>query len=173
MLLRRLLLIALVLAPLGAAQVAAHQQKIAISTIAINPRSAMIEIVHQVPVHDAEHALRTGGAKNPDIIGSGQSREAFARYVTRRFMLQVDGTSVEPAYVGSEITGGSLMVYQETPAPSATAPGGATPVKVNSQIFTDIWARQENRVNIGSGTRVTTLIFKSGDPPQSASLPRG
>jgi hypothetical protein len=168
MLLRRLLvLLALVLAPLGVGPALAHQQKIAITTISHNPRTGMIEIVHQVPVHDAEHALRFQGTKNPDIIASPESREAFGRYVARRFLLMVDGAIVTPDYVGAEITGGSLWVYQETPAP-----GGDIAVRINSQIFTDVWARQENRVNIGGGTNVTTLVFRAGDVPQSAPLPR-
>lgn len=167
---RLLVLLALVLAPLGAGPVAAHQQKFTISTVSFNERTGMIEIAHQVPVHDAEHALvvqRTGNANihSPDIIGSQDSREAFARYVTRRFLLMVNGEIITPDYVGSEITGGSLWVYQETPAPA-----GATLVRVNSQILTDVWARQENRVNIGGGTDVTTFIFHSGDTPQTASL---
>jgi hypothetical protein len=167
MLLRGLLFaLALVLAPLaGAGIAAAHQQKIAISTIALNPRSGMIEIVHQVPVHDAEHALTVQGAENPDIIGSAESREAFAAYVTQRFLFQVDGRPVTPAYVGSEITGGSLWVYQEVPAP---AEGAA--LRFNSQILTDVWARQENRVNIGGGTKVNTFVFHAGDPPADAPL---
>lgn len=169
MLLRRLLvLLALVLAPLaGAGGAAAHQQKITISTIALNPRSGMIEIVHQVPVHDAEHALTVQGADNPDIIGSEQSREAFAAYVTRRFLLQVNGQIAAPAYVGSEITGGSLWVYQELPAP--TDPARAV-LRFNSQILTDVWARQENRVNIGGGTKVNTVVFHAGDAPADAPL---
>jgi hypothetical protein len=171
--LRRLLLalaLAVALAPLaGGGTASAHQQKIAISTIALNPRSGAIEIVHQVPVHDAEHALRAQGAKSADIIGSATSREAFARYVTRRFLLQVDGMLVEPDYVGSEITGGSLWVYQEVPPPADAA---RAVLRFNSQILTDVWARQENRVNIGSGTRVQTFIFKSGTSPADAVLTR-
>jgi hypothetical protein len=168
MLLRRwLIALALVLAPLvGAGMAAAHQQKIAISTIALNPRSGMIEIAHQVPVHDAEHALRAQGAKNPDIIGSPKSREDFAAYVTRRFLLEVDGKIAAPAYVGSEITGGSLWVYQEVPGPQ----GGRTALRFNSQILTDVWPRQENRVNIGAGTAVNTFIFHAGDVPADAQL---
>ncbi|HEY6964427.1 MAG TPA: DUF6702 family protein [Erythrobacter sp.] len=167
--LRRLLVwLALVLAPLaGAGIAAAHQQKIAISTIALNPRSGMIEIVHQVPVHDAEHALTAQGTVNPDIIGDPKSREAFAAYVTRRFLLQVDGETVTPAYVGSEITGGSLWVYQEVPAP---AQGEGAALRFNSQILTDVWARQENRVNIGGGTQVNTFVFHAGDAPADAPL---
>ncbi len=164
MILRRaLLLIALLLT----SPVSAHQQKIAISTIALNPRTERIEIVHQVPVHDAEHALRVQGAKVVDIIGSAASREAFASYVARRFMLEVDGQAVTLGYVGSEISGGSLFVYQEAPAPADEAM-----LRVNSQILTDVWARQENRVNIGSGTKLTTFIFTAGDIAQSAPLPR-
>jgi hypothetical protein len=168
MLLRRwLVALALVLAPLvGVGTAGAHQQKIAISTIALNPRSGMIEIAHQVPVHDAEHALRSQGASKPDIIGSPESRQAFAGYVTRRFLLEVDGKIAAPAYVGSEITGGSLWVYQEVAAPQ----GGRAVLRFNSQILTDVWARQENRVNIGAGTTVNTFIFHAGDGPVDAPL---
>lgn len=167
---RWLALLALLLAPLvGGAAALAHQQKIAISTIALNPRTGTIEIAHQVPVHDAEHALRFQGAKNPDIIGSAKSREAFARYVTRRFLLQVDGKLVEPAYVGSEITSGSLWVYQEAPAPADRTRAA---LRFNSQILTDMWARQENRVNIGGGTKVQTFIFRTGAVPADALLTR-
>ena len=170
MLRRWLALIALLCAPLAAGTAAlGHQQKIAISTIALNPRTGTIEIAHQVPVHDAEHALRAQGVKGADIIGSAKSREAFARYVTRRFLLQVDGAPVEPAYVGSEITGGSLWVYQEVPAPADPA---RAVLRFNSQVLTDVWARQENRVNIGGGTKVETFIFRSGAVPADALLTR-
>ncbi len=170
---RWLMLLALVLAPLGAGTALAHQQKFAITTIAANPRTGMIEIAHQVPVHDAEHALtvqRTGNADihNPDIIGSAESREAFARYVARRFLLQVNGEVVIPDLVGSEIDGGSLWVYQEIPIPAA----GAVQLRVNSQILTDVWARQENRVNVGGGTSPVTFVFHAGDPPAETLLSR-
>lgn len=166
----RLLLgwLALTLVPfMGGTAALAHQQKIAISTVAVNPRSGMIEVIHQVPVHDAEHALTAQGVRLPDIVGSAKSREDFARYITARFLLEVNGAPAALAYVGSEISGGSLMVYQEVPAP-----GGELRVRVNSQILTDVWARQENRVNLGSGTAVTTFIFTAGEPPRAGVLTR-
>lgn len=170
--LRWLAALALLLAPVWGGTALAHQQKFTITTIAHNPRTGMIEIMHQVPVHDAEHSLvvqRTGNANlhTPDIIASDASREAFARYVTRRFLLMVNGEIISPDYVGSEIDGGSLWVYQEVPAPD-----GEIQLRVNSQIFTDIWARQENRVNLGGGTNVATFIFHGGDAPQAGLLPR-
>jgi hypothetical protein len=163
------LIFAGLLAPVAGTAALAHQQKIAISTLSLNPRTDRLELVHQVPVHDAEHALRVQGAKVPDIVGSAASREDFARYVTRRFLLEIDGAPVTPEYVGSEIIGGSLMVYQEAPAPARSGLESAM-IRVNSQILTDVWARQENRVNIGGGTAVTTLIFTAGTAPQAAPL---
>ena len=161
-----LMLAMLALAPLAAGGAAlAHQQKITITTVSVNPRTGMIEVVHQVPVHDAEHALTMQGARLPDIVGSATSREDFARYVTTRFLLETGGKPVALAYVGAEISGGSLMVYQEAPAPE-----GKAVVRVNSQVLTDVWARQENRVNLGSGTRVTTFIFTAGDAAQEGVL---
>lgn len=161
------LALALAGAPLvGVPAALAHQQKIAISTVSINKRTGMIEIVHQVPIHDAEHALRFKGANNPDILGDEKSREAFALYVTKRFLLEVDGVAVQPAYVGSEASAGSLFVYQELPAPKS----GKAVLRVNSQILTDLWARQENRVNIGGGTHPETFIFHEGEDARQALL---
>ncbi|WP_066526219.1 DUF6702 family protein [Erythrobacter sp. CCH5-A1] len=169
-LLRRLLIVlALVLAPWGAITALAHQQKITITTVVLNERTRMIEIAHQVPLHDAEHALTVQKAVNPDIIESETSREAFAAYVTRAFQFEVDGKPAAPAYVGSEVIGGSLWVYQELPAPPGSE---AIRLRVNSQILTDLWAQQENRINIGGGTHPQTLIFKAGDPARDALLNR-
>jgi hypothetical protein len=150
----------------GVPDAVAHQQTIAISTVSINPRTGMVEIVHQVPLHDAEHALRLKGVSNPDILGDEKSREAFAAYVTKRFVLEIDGVAVQPAYLGSEASAGSLFVYQELPAPKADK----AMLRFNSQILTDLWARQENRVNIGGGTRPETFIFHDGDSAREALL---
>ena len=159
------LMLAASVAPPLAGPVAAHQQKVAISTVTVNLRTKRLEIVHQVPVHDAEHALRRQGAASADIVGSDASREDFARYVAGRFTLMSKGREVPLSFVGSEISGGNVWVYLEGPA---LAPG--TPVTINSQILTDVWAKQVNRVNIGAGTKVTTLVFRNGDAAQDAQI---
>jgi len=158
---RIILALTLLAAALSPMMAAAHQQKLAVSTIAVNPRTDKLEVVHQVPVHDAEHALKRQGIA-ADIVASSDSREAFARYVARRFKLEAGGKPVALTYVGSEVSGGSLMVYQEAAKPRA----GAS-LSVNSQILTDVWARQENRVNIGRGTNVRTFVFTVNEPSRS------
>ena len=67
--------------------------------------------------------------------------------------------------MGSEVKGGSLWVYQEMPVPASSQT-----VSINSQILTDLWARQENRVNLGGGTNVKTLVFRAGDGFKEAEL---
>jgi len=161
---RVLLALAVLFAAMPAA---AHQQKLAISTVSINPRTDRVEIVHQVPLHDAEHALRHGGVHSPDIVSSPESRQAFADYVTTRFPVRIGDQFAKLTFVGSGVKGGSLWVYQEMPV---LEPSQA--VSINSQILTEVWARQENRVNLGGGTDVRTLIFRAGDGFKEAELRR-
>jgi hypothetical protein len=51
-------------------------------------------------------------------------------------------------------------------------PAASADVAINSQILTEVWARQENRVNLGGGTDVRTLIFRVGDGFKPAILSR-
>ncbi|MEM6856246.1 MAG: DUF6702 family protein [Pseudomonadota bacterium] len=160
-----MLLAALLTLPF-AASVAAHQQKVTISTLEHNPRTGMLEVVHLIPLHDAEHALRSQGISAPDIVSDVESRRAFARYVAARFNVEANGEPVELIVLGTDTEGGRLLVYQE-----ARSPGVGSELLVHAQILTDVWARQENRVNLGTGTSVETLIFTSGDRPKEGLLP--
>ncbi|MEP3420919.1 MAG: DUF6702 family protein [Erythrobacter sp.] len=158
--------ITLLTALLLAIPAAAHQQKITISTISHNPRTQMLEVVHRIPLHDAEEALEAQGATAPDIINDMESRRAFVRYLAARFSIELLDRGVELALLGSEIDGGNLIVYQE-----AVSPGRGTALFVRSQLLTEIWPSQENRVNLGTETQVETLIFKAGDQHKPANLP--
>jgi len=158
-------LLAVIAALFLAVPAAAHQQKITITTIAHNPRTQLLEIMHRVPLHDAEHSLETQGIQAPDIINDTESRRAFARYISARFSVATDGGPIELTLLGSEVSGGNLLVYQEAPSP-----GPGVELKVQSQILTDVWSRQENRVNVGDGAQTRTAIFRSGDPAKVVLL---
>lgn len=143
----------------------AHQQKAAITAIEHNPRSGMIEVVHTIPLHDAEHALRQQGRKSADIVGDIESRRAFARYAAAQFSVLVEGRELALTLLGTEVSGGSLLVFQEGPSP-----GVGAELTVQAQVLTDIWLRQVNSVNVGSGTSPETLVFRGGDRAKSAVL---
>ena len=144
----------------------AHQQKVTLSSLSHNARTGLLEVVHRVPLHDAEHALESQGVRAPDIVNNLDNRRAVARYVARRFTLEHEGKPIRLTLLGTEIEGGRLVVFQEAPSP-----GSGAQLTINSQILTDVWARQENRVNLGTGTKVNTLIFASGDRKRVATLP--
>ena len=144
----------------------AHQQKVTISSVERNVRSGALEVVHRIPLHDAEHALRLHGARAPDIVNDIPSRRAFARYVAERFSVSAEGEPIALTLIGTEIDGGNLIVYQEGPALDK-----GIELEVQSRLFREIWARQVNRVNFGSGTRVSTLVFRSNTRPKTIALP--
>lgn len=159
------LLCAVLLLPLTG-PVAAHQQKVTLSSVSHNERTGLLEVVHRVPLHDAEHALEARGVLAPDIINNLDNRRAVARYVASRFSVEHKGQPIALTLLGTEIEGGRLVVYQE-----ATSPGSGAQLSIRSQILTDVWARQENRVNMGTGTSVETLVFSAGDAARLARLP--
>ncbi|WP_438731364.1 DUF6702 family protein [Parasphingorhabdus sp. DH2-15] len=154
-----------VFAALLALPAIAHQQKITISTISHNSRTNMVEVVHRVPLHDAEHALKWQGERAPDIVTNIDSRRAFALYVDQNFTVSSNGETLKMALLGTEIEGGNVLIFQEAPSP-----GIGSELQIYSQILTNIWQRQENRVNLGTGTRVDTLIFRAGDSRKAAIL---
>lgn len=160
-----LLLVLLLVVPQGA-PAAAHQQKITLSSVSHNARTGLLEVVHRVPLHDAEHALEAQGVRAPDIVNDLESRRAVARYVASRFTVAHEGKPIDFTLLGTEIEGGRLVVYQEAPSPGAGAQ-----LSIRSQILTDVWTRQENRVNLGVGTKVNTLVFAKGDRARTARLP--
>ncbi|MEP0392250.1 MAG: DUF6702 family protein [Erythrobacter sp.] len=144
---------------------AAHQQKAAITSVEHNPRTGMIEIVHSIPLHDAEHALRHQGSKRADIKGNVESRRAFARYAAERFSIVVGDRELELTVLGTEIEGASILVYQE-----GVSPGVGAELAIRAQVLTDIWLRQVNSVNVGRGTAPQTLVFSGGDGAKTAVL---
>ena len=145
----------------------AHQQKITLSSIAHNEKTGLLEVEHRVPLHDAEHALQAQGVRAPDIINDLESRRTVARYIVSRFWVSHAGEPVEFTLLGTEIDGGRLVVYQQAPSP-----GPGAQLSIRSQILSDVWLRQENRVNLGVGTEVETLIFHNGDPAKAGRLPQ-
>ena len=159
------LLVAMLLAVPASAPALAHQQKVTITTVEHNARTGLLEVVHQIPLHDAEHALRRQGVSGADIVEDTDSRRAFAAYVTERFSITREGEPLTLTVLGSEIDGGNLVIYQEAPSP-----GIGAELSVRSLVLTDIWVRQTNRVNVGPSISPTTLIFRAGDAPKAVTL---
>ena len=148
-------LLTLVLLMTGSTGVWAHQKKEAITEILFNTRSGMLEVMHRYLMHDAEHAVRVLINPDADIIASEETREAFARYATERFiLLGDDGDTLKLDYVGQEVDGVFLWVYQEMPLPAALHSLG-----VIDNVLRELWPEQNNLVNIERDGNIQSLNF--------------
>lgn len=133
----------------------AHQQKAALTEILLNARTGNIEIAHRFYMHDAEHAVRLKVDPDGDLYASPETRAAFAAYVAERFTLATpDGARLQLTLLGTEMEGGYLWVYQETPTPE-----GLEALVVRHDALRDVWPDQVNRVNVRRGDTVRTLVF--------------
>ena len=178
--LRRILVLALLLAPLlttvfAAGGAHAHQQRNALTRIVFNERTGNIEIMHRINLHDAEHAARDlwGRAdfyKDADTApenGGGQ-KQLFSDYVRSRFSIaKKDGPPIELTPVGEEIDGEFLWVYHEAPMRSA---GKIDAMTVDNKILLEFWDDQANLVNIEKDGVVRSLRFFGATGPQTVNL---
>ena len=150
--------------------ISAHQQKAAITRILFNPRNGNIEVMHRFFVHDAEHAARLVFGKRQSLMESAESRQLFSSYVMNRFAITVmlgDGSSdkLRLQYVGEEIDGQFLWVYQE-----AFRTEGIDGMTIVNLALRDVWTDQSNLVNIEHHGQIHTLTFAGNTGELSIDL---
>lgn len=148
----------------------AHQQKAAVTRILFNPNTNNIEVMHRFVLHDAEHAAGLIFGQEQRLMESAESRELFSSYVQNRFAIEAtygdgDSAPLQLIYVGVEIDGQYLWVYQEI--------GNERTINamtiVNSALL-DVWPDQLNLVNIERNGQVVSLNFTQDRDVQSVTL---
>ena len=141
----------------------AHEQKTAVTRILFNDSSGNIEVIHRFFIHDAEHAASVVFGEAQNLIESADSRKLFSNYVMNRFAIAAEGsrgdsTELKLQYVGEEIEGQFLWVYQEA--------GQLQDVKSLSVVnvaLRDIWPDQANLVNVEKDGQIYSLYFADSD----------
>lgn len=150
----------------------AHQQKEAYTTLSFNARSQSLEIIHRFYIHDAEHALTQFLQIPVDLLTDRSAQAQFGTYVSQHFYLQPLGTKtstldlqtqtsttpISTQFVGQEIEGKYIWVYQEVNRftledtkhnlPEAPSPYG---LRVKMTALQELWPRQTNQVSIDVG----------------------
>ena len=137
----------------------AHQQKNAVTRILFNENTGNIEVMHRFFIHDAEHAAGLIFGERQMLTESRESRELFSSYVINRFSIEAsfrEGNSevLGLSYVGEEVDGQFLWVYQEIPAQD-----DITAFTIVNLTLRDIWSDQSNLVNIERDGRIYSLTF--------------
>ena len=141
------------------ASISAHQQKHAVTRVLFNPNTDNIEVMHRFFIHDAEHAASEIFGERQTLLESEQSRELFSSYVINRFSISAGYDSGEEEalqlqYVGAEVDGQFMWVYQEIPASREI-----TSMTIVNLALRDVWSDQSNLVNIERGGEVYSLTF--------------
>ena len=137
----------------------AHQQKMAVTRILFNANTGNIEIMHRFFIHDAEHAAGVVFGESQNLMESDVSRELFSNYVMNRFAVAAEdslGKSVELSlnYVGAEIDGQFLWVYQETEQLD-----DVKALSVVNLALRDVWPDQVNLVNVEKEGQILSMPF--------------
>ena len=137
----------------------AHQQKNAVTRILFNENTGNIEVMHRFFIHDAEHAAGLIFGERQMLAESRESRELFSSYVINRFSIEAsfrEGNSevLGLSYVGEEVDGQFLWVYQEIPAQD-----DIMAFTIVNLTLRDVWSDQSNLVNIERDGRIYSLTF--------------
>lgn len=137
----------------------AHQQKNAVTRILFNENTGNIEVMHRFFIHDAEHAAGLIFGERQMLAESRESRELFSSYVINRFSIEAsfrEGNSevLDLSYVGEEVDGQFLWVYQEIPAQD-----DIMAFTIVNLTLRDVWSDQSNLVNIERDGRIYSLTF--------------
>lgn len=165
-----LALVALLLAFAFPPAASAHQQKTAVTRILFNPNTGNIEVMHRFFVHDAEHAASLIFGERQALMESAESRALFSSYVVNGFAVEAhyeDGSSEELSltFLGSEIDGQFLWVYQEIPQTKTV-----TAMTIVNLALRDVWSDQSNLVNIERDGEVYSLTFDGSDEVLTVEL---
>ena len=137
----------------------AHQQKNAVTRILFNENTGNIEVMHRFFIHDAEHAAGVIFGERQTLVESSESRQLFSTYVMNRFSVEAiysDGSREDLAlsYIGEEVDGQFLWVYQEMAAVENVAS-----MTIVNMALRDVWTDQSNLVNIERDDRIYSLTF--------------
>ncbi len=152
-------LLVLIVAAGMAGPAASHRLNAAVTTLEVNPRSGVLEVVHEVFLHDLDHALVARLGRAPQLETGSQDTRDAVEWLAGQFTVRDSEGQVRPlALVGAERDHDRLIIYREL-----AEPGPLEQLFVSDRILMDHFPAQINRVNVIEDGQVRTLIFQGAD----------
>ncbi len=143
---------------LVAMQTQAHLEQTLLTTIAFNPRTQRLEVIHQIYAHDVEHAFGNliqaqGG------LDSLPAQALVSVELGSTFKLwQANGEKIPLALVGAELEAEFFYIYQE-----AETSGVPQSMKIEHGMLRNYWPDMRNYLNVDYGSFIKSLIFSNND----------
>lgn len=164
----RRLLIALAAAVL-AGPAAAHRGHEALSVVEIDAATGALTVTHKAAAHDVEPALSVIAPDAQQSLDDPAAVKALEAHGARAFRLwDADGKPVVLTHRSTELAGDSvILVYHGQLAPPAAT------VSVDSNLFEDAHADQENQVNVRRAKVTKSALFHPGADPQTIAFDLG
>lgn len=136
-----------------------HRSHVTLTRLLVNPRTAKWELIHAIHYHDAAIALRrlTPGQGLAATEAKGQARLMLE--VEREILWSSDAGALELEAVGAELSGDSVLLYQECLAP----PAGSL-VTVQSRLLQGVFPDQLNRFSIEHSGSPRLFTANAGTP---------
>lgn len=161
---RRLALLALMTAFGLAGPAWAHRGNATLSVVEIDAATGAVTVTHRAAAHDVEPALVNIAPDAQPSVDDPEALAALVAYANQAFGLWDGGKRVALTHVRTELAGDDVrLVYAGRLSPAARS------VTVDSNLFEETHADQENQVNVRRGRITRTAVFRPGQP--AASLP--
>ena len=140
-------------------QSAAHQPKMALSTVSIDPDTHMVLLEHRYHLHDVEHAVEELFGSDTDIYTNLTDQNRFTQYVTKGIQLSMcEDELLALSMLRMGIEGAYFFVYQR-----ARLVTKIVKLCMKNEVLRDIWPKQVNLVNFEHVGEVRSLHFNAND----------
>lgn len=136
----------------------AHQQNHALTTIIAKPANQGLQIMHRFYIHDIELFVKKHHQNTTGFTRDHSAQQFFVQHVTDTFNLRL--TNKQPLslnHIGYEIDGKYFWVYQEL-----NHSVDITQLEIRYETLIDIFAEQQNLVNMDSEGKTKSIAFKKG-----------
>jgi hypothetical protein len=148
-----------------ASPAAAHRGHASLSVVLIEADSGRVSIYHRMAAHDVEPALITIAPDHQPSLDDPDTLKALETYGARAFVLEADGVRAPLTHTSTRLAGDQVeLVYSTRIKPPAKS------VTVDSNLFEETHADQENQVNVRRAKVTKTAVFRSGQGPQQISF---
>jgi hypothetical protein len=136
----------------------AHIEQTLLTSIALNPRTQRVEIIHQIYAHDVEHAfgnmLQAQGG-----LDQIPAQAEIAVELSASFRLWNDaGEEILLSLVGAELEAEFFYIYQE--AELSAIPES---MRVEHDMLRAYWPDMSNYLNVDYDGQISSLIFTAND----------
>lgn len=140
----------------------AHRLKHVFSTVELNA-SNRLEVSHQVHYHDASTALSLiQNMRETDVLDlEGQAR--LLLHLQDQFAITIDGETVPLEVVGAEVEGNHIFFYFESSVIETP-----TAISVRNGMMMDLFADQQNLMNVRVGDKLKSLRFEKPEEIKTA-----